>query len=385
MINMCNLGLVLFVYLSILISQYFLIFNLQYFKMRSRQSQELARRVVKFYKNNGPTPAKTVQHFTAEGESRRTIYAIIQRYKEYGKVEYSNRRGKEPELLTDENIEKARNLIRGRHKVPFSDIGSKLGMSKTTAFKLCQRGDILHRKRTYAPTYVKDQASRCMKAADLILKKTRNRSRVIVMDDESYVYVDPDENPCNTGFKFVKGELDSVPDADRFKKKNNYSEKFMVWQAISEDGIATRPFITSGTMKGAQYREECLEKILIPWLKENYGTEKVLFWNDMSTAHYEKSVLRYLESEGIEFLKWNENAPKLPQARPIERYWALCKREYAKLPVRPTSVCEFAKVWMEISARIMESSGKKLFAGLRKKLRAVKKDGPLGPLKMNQK
>ena len=95
------------------------------------------------------------------------------------------------------------------------------------------------KKRVLAPSYTKDQPERCKRAASLILRKTspKHGPKIIIMDDETYVYADPDENPSTSHYKFVRGE--SVPDSARFKKRNNFAEKFMVWQAMSQNGIAS--------------------------------------------------------------------------------------------------------------------------------------------------
>lgn len=227
---------------------------------------------------------------------------------------------------------------------------------------------------------MKNQADRCKNAAGFILRRTapRHEKKLIIMDDETYVFTEPDENPCCSYYKFVDGE--PVDDDVRFKKKNNYSEKWLIWQAISEDGRSSPIYICKGTMNGEIYKM-VLETILIPWMKEEFGIENVLFWQDMATCHYKKCVTDYLESEGVEFIQKKQNAPKLPQARPIERYWALCKRLYAKSGAKPQILAEFEACWLGISKRVPHESGKSLFANLRKKLLAVRRDGPMGPLK----
>lgn len=349
--------------------------------MRTQKAQQLARRVVLFYQKHGPKPARTVAHFAEEGESASTIYGIIKRFRSGGKIEYSAGRGSIPKHYTNENIETARDFIRSNPRATYSSIGAHLGMAKPTAYVLCQRGGIQNRKRSFAPPYVKDQAERCIKAADFILKRTapKNGKKLIIMDDESYVFCEPDQNPNCSFYKFVDGE--SVADDARFKRKNNFSDKWLVWQAISEDGRGSPIYICEGTMNGEIYKM-VLETILVPWIKEEFGIENVLFWPDMASCHYKDCVTKYLKKEGVEFVLREQNAPKLPQARPIERYWALCKRLYAKSGARPQTLAEFEARWLGISKRVLHDSGKNLFANLRKKLRAVRRDGPLGPLKL---
>ena len=41
----------------------------------------------------------------------------------------------------------------------------------------------------------------------------------------------------------------------------------------------------------AEYQEECLEKILLPFLKEHHADEKYVFWPDKASSHYAKKTL----------------------------------------------------------------------------------------------
>jgi len=65
-------------------------------------------------------------------------------------------------------------------------------------------------------------------------------------------------------------------------------------------------------------------KRLVPFINKR----KILFWPDMASCHYTSEVKECFESESIEFVEKAENAPNISEAHPIERFWALCKREY---------------------------------------------------------
>jgi transposase len=41
---------------------------------------------------------------------------------------------------------------------------------------------------------------------------------------------------------------------------------------------------------------------------------------------------------GLEFIAKNENAPNVPQARPIEKFWAICKAKYKKNNVKAEDI-----------------------------------------------
>lgn len=134
-------------------------------------------------------------------------------------------------------------------------------------------------------------------------------------------------------------------------------------------------------MNGEIYLKKCLKGILLPWLESNFDRELVLFWPDMATCHYTASCVAFLEEHGIQFIRKDENAPNLPQARPIETFWSLCKREYSKLANKPQDLKSFSRRWIIISQKQVQNSGANLFKNLRKKLALVRKFGPYGPLR----
>ena len=51
---------------------------------------------------------------------------------------------------------------------------------------------------------------------------------------------------------------------------------------------------------------------------------------DMASSHYCKEVIEWLESMNIQLIAKKDNASKVCSARPIEKFWALCKAKYKK-------------------------------------------------------
>ena len=65
------------------------------------------------------------------------------------------------------------------------------------------------------------------------------------------------------------------------------------------------------------HQEECLEKILLPFLKEHHTDGKYGFWPDKASSHYVKKTLQYLEQKKIPYVSKERNSTNLPQCRPI--------------------------------------------------------------------
>ena len=75
------------------------------------------------------------------------------------------------------------------------------------------------------------------------------------------------------------------------------------------------------------YRDECLKKILIPFVRANHRHDRYVFWPDLASAHYAKSVQDYLKKEGIPYVAKVNNPANVPKARPIEDFWGLLKQK----------------------------------------------------------
>ena len=64
------------------------------------------------------------------------------------------------------------------------------------------------------------------------------------------------------------------------------------------------------------YQEECLEKILLPFLKEHHADGKYVFWPDKASSHYAKKTQEYLEQKKIPYVPKERNPTnffRLPQ------------------------------------------------------------------------
>jgi transposase len=154
-----------------------------------------------------------------------------------------------------------------------------------------------------------------------------------------------------------------------------------VWQALDENGNVSDPFISTGTIDAKTYKEECVEKRLVPFIERHHDKTEVLFWPDMATSHYAGIVRESLASHGITFVEKVENAPNVPQARPIERFWSLCKAEYGHRKVGAKSLRSFSKIWRNISKKVAQRSGTVLMRSARRNVRKIAYEGVHAPLR----
>lgn len=177
---------------------------------------------------------------------------------------------------------------------------------------------IINEKKT--PKSSEDQQVRIRKLSRKLVNQLYKQKSAIVIDDEKYFTFSCDEMPGNTGY--YTDNKETVPDYVRFKGKEKYPTKILVWLAISEHGIS-KPLIRkvkSEAIDQVIYREECLQKKLLPFIQEHYPHSDYIFWPDLAKAHYAKANVTWME-ENLNFVAKDSNPPNVPQARPIENFW----------------------------------------------------------------
>ena len=142
----------------------------------------------------------------------------------------------------------------------------------------------------------------------------------IIIDYEKYFCFSNDEIPGNSGF--YTNDINKCPDKVRFKGKEKFPKKILVWVALSSRGISEPLIGTSKSESIDQYRylTECLQKRLLPFIQNYHQNQKYLFWPDLASAHYSNSCIAWM-NENINFVERSINPPNVPQARPIENFW----------------------------------------------------------------
>ena len=117
---------------------------------------------------------------------------------------------------------------------------------------------------------------------------------------------------------------------DKYKKKyiEKFAKKFMIWQAICSCGRRASLYVITGTLKDTEYIKECLTKRLLPFYRQH--NIPPLFWPDLASIHYSGDTMKWYEANEVAYVKRIHNPPNSPELRPIERYWAILKRNLKK-------------------------------------------------------
>lgn len=345
--------------------------------MNKVQSEILSDQVCQFYINSGKNRKLTYEVFKAQGRNYRVLWKIIKRFEERGSSEYKKPTGRPRTVLTPQNLRKIDADLRKNPKLSTRNQASHREISRRSVRNARKELGYKSFVQRAAPKYVADQENRCKKGARRIYNSML-AGKVIVMDDETYCQIDADQIPGRNFFT-TKSRNDEADDI-KFKSKEKFAKKYMVWQAIDSEGNVSKPCVLTGTVNSERYLK-ILREFLIPFILEHHEKKDILFWPDLASSHYAKNVVTFLEGENINFVGKSKNTPNLPQARPIEKFWALCKRKYKERGIAAKNIVGFRRIWQNISRKVAEESGQALMRSLKSKLRKVWSKGVFEPLK----
>ena len=85
---------------------------------------------------------------------------------------------------------------------------------------------------------------------------------------------------------------------------------------------------------------------------------------DLASCHYAKDVLEWYKANVVHVVPKEVNPPNCPELRPIERCWALVKRELSQYEQKATSIEKFRKSWTEAAKSVEEKFARTLIAGV---------------------
>ena len=252
--------------------------------------------------------------------SERTIYRIKHKLKNNISLKRKVGSGRKRQELSPKSKRNLRMMTDGKVALSWRSLARKFCRSDKTIKKDVTDLGIIKKKRITAPKSDENQ----MKRQRMRLNKARKGSLralnglTVVMDDEAYYPYKRDYS--NYYFSSGKNE---VKRNIKYKTKEKFPKKLLVWIALSEKGHS-EPFfmVTRGNLTKEIYAEECIKQRLVPFLEKHHPNGDIIFWPDLASAHYSRFLLELLRSLEIAVVPKVENPPNLPQLRPIEDFWA---------------------------------------------------------------
>ncbi|KAF2893504.1 hypothetical protein ILUMI_12669 [Ignelater luminosus] len=157
--------------------------------------------------------------------------------------------------MTNEKIKRMTKVFEKDPETSVKEVATKLSVAPSTLQYWTLKEGIIGRKKKTAPKYTEDEEVRVQKRAGKLYKKliSSGDAKKLVIDDETYVPVDPSQVPGNSFVNYK--DISHIKDKNIFKQKTKFYKKSLVSQVIDEEGRASKPFITSGTINGRIYVE----------------------------------------------------------------------------------------------------------------------------------
>lgn len=282
--------------------------------MTSKQ-ELLRKRVVHFYLKYKEGGKKfTFDHFYKEGVSKSTIYNILRTCEIKRKIGS----GRKATIMTVKNFKKLKRHFNNKDCVSQNEAARMFGCSQQYISKCLKKCNIKARKKQKSPAYTEEQIKVLKSNCRWMLRHFAKKN--FVLDDESYFSLSKSQMPGNN--IYYSEDISTVNPEVKFKFKRKFEPKVMLYIAVSCEGVS-EPFFKEGRLAINQdsYKNECLRKILIPFIKKYHNNNNYVFWPDKASSHYAKSVTEYLTNENIAFIPKRYNPTNLPQCRPIEDFF----------------------------------------------------------------
>lgn len=306
-----------------------------------------------------------------EGICVGTVQKTIKRFTEHYTLKDLPGRGKKKGATRPDLDKKVLATYKRRKEISVRDCALKCGTTIGMVQRAKRRANLKTYKKQKRPKRSKIQnesvKTRSRKLYRHILKK---KESCIIMDDETYVKMDYKTLPGPQFYTTVKSV--EVPNSEKSIFCEKFGKKVLVWQAICQCGKVSSPFFTTDNLNHQIYLKECLQKRLLPLIRSHKA--KPLFWPDLASCHYAKSVVNWYEKQNIEYVKKEMNPPNCPEVRPIEKFWAVIKSDLKKIR-RPADTMEkFKSDWNRVVKKRGETLAKNLMKDIHKKLNAIASD-----------
>ena len=322
------------------------------------------RRIVAQFVENSSTSASSIAKMLKLPRS--TVCRVIKRYKETLTVGRTKGGGRKSGPADRKLHQKIIRSIKQNPGLSDRDRAKRYGTSASTVLRARSRAGYKSNRAKKHPNRHEKQSLVAKKRARLLYENVLTKYEgYILMDDETYVKSDFKQVP---GQKFYVSTIrGNVPNKYKHILVDKYAKKFMVWQAICSCGLKTKVFLTSFTMTSDLYMKECLEKRVLPFIRQHRGPGK--FWPDSASCHYSKATQKWCRDNNIDFIEKIINPPNCPELRPIELYWAIVKRKLFKDSGSAQSIEQMRQKWSKHAEKVQRPTVQKLMSSIKKKTR----------------
>jgi len=285
----------------------------------------LKERVYRFYQiHKQQGKLYCANHFIDEGETKSTIYHHLKCAEENKPLARKKGSGRIAKIATKKNIAFIKKQFNHKYGRSQKKVAKKIKTTQGYISKILKKHtNIVCRKRVKKPKRTLKQQNYRPKCRKL-LEKFKNCQWIL--DDESFFTLS--NSTLSGNDRFYSDDLNKTPEHVKCFYKSKFEPKILVWLAISPAGVSSAFFAESKqAINQDVYLKDCIQKRLIPFINAHHNSSEYVFWPDLASSHYAKKVVNFLKEQNIQFVPKDINPANLPEARPIEDFWADLKRD----------------------------------------------------------
>ena len=221
-----------------------------------------------------------------------------------------------PAKLNKQQLQKLKGSAENRVGTSQRKLAKKFKISRPCIQRSLKKNSLKYYKRHRAPKYSQKQLEQIPAKCRKLRRDFTDQETFIIVDDEKYFTFSGEETPGNAGF-YSSNKENTTGDV-KFKSKQKFQPKILVWLSLSSKGIST---LFIGTTKGPAvdtdvYIRKCLPKLL-KFIEKHHLGGKYIFWPDLTSSHYANKTSAWFNEQKVPFV------PNVPKARPIEDFWSI--------------------------------------------------------------
>ncbi|KAL4492613.1 hypothetical protein ABPG72_007726 [Tetrahymena utriculariae] len=336
--------------------------------------EELRERVYKFYKENkSKGKAHTFHHFSSELVPKTTIYRIIRRSESGKSAKRKQGSGRVAKKIDKKNFKKLLKLFNHSDTISLRQAGRKFDCHHSNISKtLKKHTSIRLRKKQKIPKRSETQQDMAKVKCGRLYRKFKDKKWIL--DDESYFTLSHGTIGGNN--TFYSNNVNETPPSIKYSQKSKYEQKILCWICFSPSGISQPYFRESGLAINQEiYLTECIKKKLVPFIKKYHSEEDYIFWPDLASSHYAKTVIDFLQQKQICFVDKKDNPANVPECRPIEDFWSMLKGLVYKNNYQANSLEQLVERIKLCIKKLDKNVVQELSNSVKKRLDKVRREG----------
>lgn len=310
---------------------------------------------------------------------RRTVYNIINRYKELGTTADRPRSGRPVTASTQQNVKKLRSRIKRNCRKSISKLAKEIKISRRSVHRMIRNKLKLRSYKLGKGHYLDDRMKKVRLENAQRLVKKKSFGSILFTDEkvftiERIVNRQNDRQLLRKSAGFIQNFLLFHTNYE-FSGKNlvlhrHFPKSVMVWAGISKNGKTPLVFVERGVKINAEtYQNQILRDVVIPWSRQHFENKPWTLQQDWAPAHSARSTMDFCKINKINVWNktlWPSNSPDL---NPMDfAIWSIleqkaCATTHSNVESLKRSL---QKAWNEISNKTLAS----IVKNFRKRLKA---------------